>query len=174
MTHTTYVGVNNLITTSPASPPVTQIPRLPRFTGGGDLEKLSLGRLLLLADNGESDLRPLLGPPGELDLPRRRGGGDGESYEGDRPAGLALRRGVSSTDELFLRCPPLTLPPGARPRRSGLGHRWATRRRGGGDGDRLYELDDSLLALPRRSRASGERDKLLLPSRGARRAGEAE
>lgn len=118
---------------------------LPLFTGGGDLDKLSLCLLLfagtglrgllpfgssteagllrplaggLLLRDGETESRRPLRLGDGLSLLALLGGGDREPYDGDRESRLRLFRGASLKDELLRRWDP---PFGERSRpRGGL------------------------------------------------------
>lgn len=82
------------------------------------------------------------------------GGGDRESYEGERLNCLPVSRGPSLTEELLRRCEAGPAFPRGRPRRGGLPEydlsRFLT-----GEGDRLWESYERL----RPSRAGGSGDR---------------
>lgn len=115
---------------SPSSLPLSQLPRRPRFTGGGDLDALSLYRLLFAGTGLADRLPPRRGGLGDREyesrrLPLRTGGGgdklaglarlggDCESYEGDR---LFFLPCPLLTDELLRRFDPGPAFPRGRPR----------------------------------------------------------
>ena len=160
--------------------PPFQLPRRPRFTGGGDLDTLSLYRLLLAGTGLAGRLPPRRGGLGDRDCesrppPLRTGGGDllsclallgggeRESYEGDRLYCLGLSRAPSLTEELLRRLEPGPAFPRGRPRRGGLPENDLCRflAAGGdarlftGEGDRSCESRDRL----RLSRGGGEGDR---------------
>jgi hypothetical protein len=145
-----------------------QLPLRPRFIGGGDLETLSLYRLLFGGTGLKDLLAPRRGGLGDREYeagrPLRAGGGDRlaglvlfgdrESYEGERLYCLALSRGPSLTDELLRRWEPGPAFPRGRPRGAGLPDCDLSRFLVGG-GDRLCESYERLRA----SRAGGGGDR---------------